>query len=154
MQTFSELTKEELYKDEHSGSCCDLAELAGMLLLGSSISDDGIRLVTENGDVLARLCDLCAKLGIDFGFDVQKSLPAFFSNNLGQGLTFSRDDNVVTVYKTVAYVFRKLEPQRRLARTGHSDQNYVVLFHLSPSPQTHVLSLPKYLRPQAPTPLP
>ncbi len=65
MQTFSELTKEELYKDENKTSCCDLAELAGMLLLGSTITYDSIRLVTENGDVLARLCDLCAKLGIE-----------------------------------------------------------------------------------------
>ena len=65
MQTFSELTKEELYKDENKTSCCDLAELAGMLLLGSTITYDSIRLVTENGDVLARLCDLCAKLKIE-----------------------------------------------------------------------------------------
>lgn len=64
MQTFSELTKEELYKDENQSACCDLAELAGMFLLGSTISHNAVKLVTENGDVLARLCDLCTKLRI------------------------------------------------------------------------------------------
>lgn len=65
MKSFSELTKAELYKYENASACCDAAELAGMLLLGSSISKNEIKFVTENTDVLGRFALLCRRLGFE-----------------------------------------------------------------------------------------
>lgn len=63
MKSFSELTKEELYRIENSNNCCDLAEFAGLLLMGCSISFDEIKLVTENSDVLGCFAMLARRLG-------------------------------------------------------------------------------------------
>lgn len=63
MKSFSELTKEELYKTDNLNSCCDAAEFGGMLLMGCSISCDEIKLVTENPDVLGCFAMLARRLG-------------------------------------------------------------------------------------------
>ena len=44
-------TKSELFKYENTSSCCDMAEFAGMLLLGCVISKNEIRLIPENPEV-------------------------------------------------------------------------------------------------------
>ena len=52
MQSFSKMVKEELYKQQNAGSCCDLAEYAGLTLFGATIEHKCIKFVTENQDVL------------------------------------------------------------------------------------------------------
>lgn len=63
MKSFSERTKSELFKFENVGSCCDMAEFAGMLLLGCVINKTEIKFITENEDVGSKFLKLCKKLG-------------------------------------------------------------------------------------------
>lgn len=65
MKSFSQLTKEELYKQKNSRSCCDRAEYAGMLLFGAAITQQSVRFVTENQDVLSAYGVLCRNLGME-----------------------------------------------------------------------------------------
>lgn len=64
MKTFSEETKEELYKLDNMLSCCDRAEYAGMLLFGAAINRNSIQFVTENKDVLSCYVALGRKNGM------------------------------------------------------------------------------------------
>lgn len=65
MKSFSQLTKEELYKLESANHCCDIAELAGLILFGASIrfsdKEVSIKFMTENQDVLGCFVNLCRK---------------------------------------------------------------------------------------------
>ncbi len=65
MKSFSVLTKEELCKAQNENSCCDTAELAGMLLFGGGLSGNEIKFTTENPDVFARFNLLCKLSRID-----------------------------------------------------------------------------------------
>lgn len=65
MKSFSGLTKEELFKEDSNNPCCDVAEFAGLLLLGCSITHKEIKLVTENRDVLGRFAALCRRHGFE-----------------------------------------------------------------------------------------
>lgn len=65
MQSFSRLTKEELYKTENLKNCCDRAEHAGLLLFGGVLSQTVLRFVTENQDVLSAYAALSRKLGLE-----------------------------------------------------------------------------------------
>ena len=67
MKSFSVLTKEELCKAESSANDDVQAELAGMILFGSTVTDDSVRFTTENSDVLGRYRKLCKSVGIDEG---------------------------------------------------------------------------------------
>lgn len=63
MKSFSELTKEELCKNDRADSCCEAAELCGLILAGCVIAEDKVKMVTENRDVLERFLKLSKKLG-------------------------------------------------------------------------------------------
>lgn len=63
MKSFSERTKSELFKYENTSSCCDMAEFAGMLLLGCVISKNEIKFITENPEVGSKFSALCKKFG-------------------------------------------------------------------------------------------
>ncbi len=65
MKSFSQLTKEELFKQENQHRCCDRAELAGMLLFGAALSERAVRFVTENQDVLGSFANLCRTMGME-----------------------------------------------------------------------------------------
>ena len=63
MKSYSERTKSELIKYENTSSGCDMAEFAGMLLLGCVISKNEIKFITENPEVGSKFSALCKKLG-------------------------------------------------------------------------------------------
>ncbi len=65
MKSFSQLTKEELYKSENTRSCCDHAEHAGLLLFGAAITRKSIKFVTENQDVLSTYVALSQRVGME-----------------------------------------------------------------------------------------
>ncbi len=67
MKSFSEFTKNELFKRENSNDCCDFAELSGMMLFGSNITLKRIRFATENEDVLERYITLADKFDMKVG---------------------------------------------------------------------------------------
>ena len=65
MKSFSQTTKEELYKAENSSVCCNFAQFAGMLLLGGHINQKQIRFVTENQDVLGSYVNISRHLSLE-----------------------------------------------------------------------------------------
>lgn len=65
MKSFSRMAKEELYKVENAESCCDMAEFAGLLLFGATITQQSIRFVTENQDVLGCYVNISRRLGLE-----------------------------------------------------------------------------------------
>lgn len=65
MKSFSEITKEELCKNENVNRCCNVAEYFGMLLFGASVAENSIKFVTENHDVLENYKSLSKFMGID-----------------------------------------------------------------------------------------
>lgn len=67
MKSFSEFTKNELFKKDNSNDCCDFAELSGMMLFGSNITLKRIRFATENEDVLERYITLADKFDMKVG---------------------------------------------------------------------------------------
>ena len=67
MKSFSEFTKNELFKKDNSNACCDFAELSGMMLFGSNITLKRIRFATENEDVLERYITLADKFDMKVG---------------------------------------------------------------------------------------
>lgn len=67
MKSFSEFTKNELFKRDNSNDCCDFAELSGMMLFGSNITLKRIRFATENEDVLERYITLADKFDMKVG---------------------------------------------------------------------------------------
>ena len=67
MKSFSEFTKNELFKRDNSNDCCDFAELSGMMLFGSNITLKRIRFATENEDVLERYITLADKFDVKVG---------------------------------------------------------------------------------------
>ncbi len=67
MKSFSEFTKNELFKKDNSNSCCDFAELSGMMLFGSNITLKRIRFATENEDVLERYITLADRFDVKVG---------------------------------------------------------------------------------------
>lgn len=67
MKSFSEFTKNELFKRGNSNDCCDFAELSGMMLFGSNITLKRIRFATENEDVLERYITLADKFDMKVG---------------------------------------------------------------------------------------
>ena len=65
MKSFSGATKEELYKSENNRPCCNKAEYAGMLLFGAVITQNTVRFITENQDVLSNYAHLCRMFGME-----------------------------------------------------------------------------------------
>ncbi len=61
MKSFSELTKEELLREENPNSCCDSAEFLGILLFGCTISAKEIKFTCENRSVFERFNFLAQK---------------------------------------------------------------------------------------------
>lgn len=64
MKSFSVCTKEELCKTGAAEGDEFSAELAGMILFGGVISEEGVRFTTENTDVLGRYRELCRLSGL------------------------------------------------------------------------------------------
>ncbi len=61
MKSFSELTKEEILREENTNSCCDTAEFLGLLLFGCTISKKEIKFTCENRNVFERFNFLAQK---------------------------------------------------------------------------------------------
>lgn len=64
MKSFSESAKNELLKKENTEKCCDMAEFAGMLLFGSTVTYQRIVFVTENEDVLKKYIAFAESFGL------------------------------------------------------------------------------------------
>ena len=76
MKSFSEFTKNELFKKDNSNDCCDFAELSGMMLFGSNITLKRIRFATENEDVLERYITLADRFDVKVGVTRTSDLSA------------------------------------------------------------------------------
>lgn len=107
MKSFSEQTKNELFKKENSDSCCDFAEFAGMMLFGSNITLKRIRFATENEDVLERYITLADKFGVNVGVtrtsDLSARCLAVISNKDEISALVKRLDIIDSVTNSIKY---------------------------------------------------
>ena len=107
MKSFSEQTKNELFKKENYDSCCDFAEFAGMMLFGSNITLKRIRFATENEDVLERYITLADKFGVNVGVtrtsDLSARCLAVISNKDEISALVKRLDIIDSVTNSVKY---------------------------------------------------
>ena len=62
VKSYSKRTKDEVLNSEISDDCCAAAQLAGMLLFGGSVSENKIRLVSENSSITESFCALFGRV--------------------------------------------------------------------------------------------
>ena len=80
MKSFSELTKEELVREENPNSCCDSAEFLGLLLFGCTISATEIKFTCENRNVFERFNFLAHKHKIKRNIMISQDAARYTSN--------------------------------------------------------------------------
>ncbi|MEE1013340.1 MAG: DNA-binding protein WhiA [Clostridia bacterium] len=106
MKSFSQLTKEELYKAEVDKPCCSRAEYAGMLLFGALITQRSVKFVTENQDVLSSWAELSRKQGMD---------PAVHQNPEGNARYFAEATDGVRILQ-ILHDFKLVDPATGVIR--------------------------------------
>lgn len=96
--SFSVLVKNELCKNQTSEACCLLAEMYGILLLGTAFSCRGVRVVTQHEALIKRIPLLCKRV---FGF-----VPESYKK--GAMTTFLIEDiqDLHTVFQAFGYDFK------------------------------------------------
>ncbi len=66
VKSFSRMVKEEIFRADIGDTCCAMAEFSGLLLFGAQrIQKDGIRISTENPDVMGCFAELARILGFE-----------------------------------------------------------------------------------------
>ena len=106
MKSFSQLTKEELYKAEVDKLCCSRAEYAGMLLFGALITQQSVKFVTENQDVLSSWAELSRKQGMD---------PVVHQNPEGNARYFAETTDAVRILQML-HDFKLVDPATGVIR--------------------------------------
>lgn len=66
IKSFSRMVKEEIFRADIGDMCCVMAEFSGLLLFGTQwIHKDGVKITTENPDVMGCFAELARMLGIE-----------------------------------------------------------------------------------------